>query len=94
MKNSIIVLIGGLVVIAIMLCAFAACGNMDVVGIGNFNFEHIHFTDMTEGHCATVTSWIDNDNGIEVKTKEYGSIFLSEGSYILFESGDKCPYCD
>lgn len=94
MKDTIVVFIGTVIVIAIMACTLTSCGNMDVVGIGNFNFEHIHFTDMTEGHCATVLSWIDNDNGIEVKTQEYGSVFLSEGSYILFESGERCPYCD
>ena len=30
---------------------------------------------------------------VEVKTEEYGYLYCSEGSYILFESGERCPYC-
>jgi hypothetical protein len=67
---------------------------MNVWGIGNYTFEHVHFTDMVEGKCATIIQWYDNSEGIEVQTKEYGSLFLSEGSYIMFENGSKCPYCN
>ena len=76
----------------VMMLSLCACGNMSL-GWGNFNFTHIHFSDACESHCATITKWYDNERGIEVVTEEYGSMFLSEGSYILIESGDKCPYC-
>ena len=36
--------------------------------------------------------WYESESGIEVTTKELGSIFASEGTYILVE--DKCPICD
>jgi hypothetical protein len=49
---------------------------------------------MVEGKCATVIQWYDNSEGIEVQTREYGSLFLSEGSYILVEDGSRCPYCN
>ena len=62
-------------------------------GFGNYNWQHIHFSDAVGGHCATISSWHDNETGIEVHTKEYGSMFLSEGSYILFETNN-CPFCD
>ena len=81
-----------LLAIVIMMCCLASCGNMSM-GFGNYTFTHIHFTDMTEGHCATVETWYDNEGGIEVMTTEYGSMFLSEGSYILFGSDEHCPYC-
>lgn len=42
--------------------------------------------------CLTVESWHDNTTGIEIKTKECGSMFLSEGTYILLE--DTCLFCD
>ena len=71
------------VVAAIVMCAvLTGCGNMSL-GFGNFTFNHIHFTDYLNSHCATIEKWYDSENGIEVKTKEYGSIYLSEGSYIL-----------
>ena len=82
------------IVIAIvcMLFALAGCGNRSL-GLGNYSFKHIHFTDAVDGHCATVEKWYENESGIEVDTKEYGAIWCSEGTYIMFESGDECPYC-
>lgn len=80
----------------ILLCAcLTGCGNRaGVFDRGEFNFTHIHFTDAVEGHCATVTKWYDNESsGIEVKTKEYGSLFLSESTYIMIEDAENCPYC-
>ena len=62
-------------------------------GFGNYSYKHIHFSDQISGHCATVGKWYENDNGIEVKTEECGSMFLSEGTYIMLESADKCPFC-
>lgn len=63
------------------------------IGFGNFSFKHIHFSNAVSGHCATVEKWYESEGGIEVKTKEYGAIQCSEGTYIMFESGAKCPYC-
>lgn len=69
------------------------CGNMSY-GPGAYTFKHIHFSDTIDNYCGTVEKWYDNETGIEVKTKEYGSMYLSEGSYIMFSDGDKCPYCN
>lgn len=76
-------------VIAIGLCA---CGNENW-GPGNYAWKHVHFNDTIEGHCATISSWHDNSIGIEIHTDEYGSMFLSEGSYILFEGKSDYPFC-
>ena len=35
--------------------------------------------------------WYDNSKGIEVLTSECGSLFLSEGTYIMYS--DTCPLC-
>lgn len=64
------------------------------MGIGNMSFNHVHFSDQVEGKCANVIKWYDNETGAEVKTKEYGSMFLSEGTYMLIENADLCPYCN
>lgn len=78
---------------AVMLCAtLTGCGNMGL-GLGNFTFEHLHFTDKLNAECATITKWYDNENGIEVKTEEFGSMYLSEGSYILIGDENDCPFC-
>ena len=84
-------IIGLVVCVILMLLMFAGCGNMAIIDPGNYSYRHVHFSDKVEGYCATVEKWHDNDSGIEVKTREFGSLFLSEGTYILFE--DDCPYC-
>lgn len=85
-------------IFAIILCAVMLCmvltGCNENLGFGNFNWKHVHFSDAVGGHCATITSWHDNETGIELHTEECGSMFLSEGSYILFEDGAKCPFCN
>lgn len=82
-----------LLLVAVLACsALVGCGNQSL-GFGNFTFEHIHFDDNIESHCATIEKWYDNSEGIEVKTEEYGSMYLSEGTYVLIEDEDHCPYC-
>lgn len=78
----------------LMICALSSCGNKAYISIGELEFKHIHISDNINGYCATVTKWWDNDQGIEVKTAEFGSLFCSEGSYILFSDETKCPYCN
>ena len=75
-----------------VVCVLAGCGNMSM-GPGNYTFKHIHISDATEGYCGTVEKWYDNETGVEVKTSEYGAIYLSEGTYILFGDATHCPYC-
>lgn len=79
-------------VLIMIVCGLCACGNMSM-GFGTYDFTHIHYSDALEGHCADVIQWYDDSNGIEVLTEEYGSIFLSEGTYILFDVAEHCPFC-
>ena len=76
----------------LMLVSLCACGNENW-GIGNYTYTHVHIGDGTENCCAEVVSWHDNELGIELHTKEFGSIYCSEGTYFLFEDGTKCPFC-
>ena len=89
MKNKMIMV---LMALMIAVAGLTGCGNQSW-GLGNFTFTHVHFSDNVNGYCATVEKWYDNENGIEVKTAEYGSMFLSEGSYILLD-GAACPFCE
>lgn len=78
--------------LAIALClALTSCGNMSL-GPGRYTFEKVHVETYHNTGCFTVESWHDAETGIEVKTKEVGSMFLSEGTYIMIE--DECPFCD
>ena len=80
--------------IIILTLALCSCSNMAVIDPGNFTYKHVHFSDAVEGHCMNIDKWWDNSNGIEVRDVNTGDgMFLSEGSYQLFESSATCPYC-
>ena len=87
MKKKIIAMI----MVVLMILVFTGCGNMSM-GIGNFTFRKIHVDTHSYSGCFTVEKWYDSENGIEVKTKESGSMYLAEGMYVLIE--DECPFCE
>lgn len=79
-----------LVLAALMIALLAGCNY--TVGVGQLEFKGIHCADFAgNSRDLTIVSWHNNDIGIEVKTEEAGSLFCSEGTYILFE--DECPIC-
>ena len=81
------------VVFVIVIClSLCACGNENW-GFGNYTFAHVHFNDGVTGVCADVNSWHDNELGCEVHTSQFGTLYLSEGTYILIENGNSCPFC-
>ena len=67
-----------------------SCGNMNI-GLGNYTFAGVHIDTYHHTACYSVETWTNAETGIEVKTKEVGTIFLSEGTYILYEN--QCPIC-
>lgn len=85
----------GVLILAVVLvvATMTACGNENW-GVGNYTYTHVHTSDGIEAYCATVNSWHDDEMGVELHTKEFGDIYCSEGTYILYSSGDKCPYCE
>ena len=92
MFKKITAIITLLAVLLVLTVGLTGCGNENW-GFGNYNYTHVHIGDGFEGHCATVSSWHDNDLGIELHTHEFGSIYCSEGTYFLFEDGKDCPFC-
>ena len=78
-------------ILAITTLILASCGNYSM-GFGNYTYTRIHIDTYHFSGCYTVEKWYESDSGIEVKTEELGSIFASEGTYILVS--DKCPICD
>ena len=81
-----------MLILLLILPILTACGNENW-GIGNYTYTHVRFAVDGVGACATVTSWHDNELGCELHTKEYGSIYCCEGSYVLIEDGKDCPFC-
>ena len=80
-------------VVTTMVVALCGCGNMSI-GIGNYTYEKVHVDTHHYSGCFTIEKWYDSETGIEVKTKEYGSFFLSEGSYVLLGGDEGCPFCN
>lgn len=82
-------IIAVLMILSLMI-AMVGCGNMSM-GFGNYSFAKVHVDSHHYSGCLTIKEWHNNGTGVEVKTKEAGSLFLSEGTYFLIES--ECPFC-
>lgn len=78
------------IMVLVLMSTLCAC-NMSM-GFGNFEFNKVHIDTYNYSGCFTIIKWYDNSTGIEVKTKEAGSMYLSEGTYFLIS--DVCPFCN
>lgn len=92
-KSSIFTFIGIILVLVTVTIAVTGCGNQAIFDPGTFNFKHVHISDNVEGHCLNIDKWWDNESGVEVRTAAGDGVFLSEGTYQMFESAESCPYC-
>ena len=72
------------------LCLTLCSCNMSL-GMGSFSFEKVHLYTYNFSGCLTIEKWYETETGVEVKTKEWGNLFLSEGTYFLVD--DACPIC-
>ena len=72
-----------------MAALLAGC-NMGIVG--HFEFNGLHCADFNGNvRDFTVSRWYESDSGVEVLTEEAGSVFFSEGTYVMYEN--ECPLC-
>jgi hypothetical protein len=88
MKKFIVMIIG----VVVMAAMLSGCNK--AIGPGNYSFKKVHIDTPHYSGCLTIEKWHDDERGIEVKTKEAGAIFLSEGTYILLDGDKGCPLCD
>lgn len=79
---------------AIVVLVLGLCGCNAAVGVGNLSFKKVHVDTYHYSGCFSVKKWHENDMGVEVKTTEAGSMFLSEGTYIMLDGDNGCPFCD
>ena len=88
MKNKILIIL--VIAIVLLTCILLAGCNKKMLGNYKYTRVHILYPDYEE--CLEVNSWAYTEEGIEVDTKEYGDVFISEGHYLLCK--DACPICE
>ena len=64
------------------------------IGWGSYSFHkvHIQMYGMSEAVHLEIESWQDDDGGIELKTKNHGTILIGDGTYMMYDK-DECPIC-
>lgn len=90
-KRKVLVIVLALCM-ALWMCVLTGCGNENW-GFGNYTYEHAYVGLGTEGRCVDVSSWHNNEVGIELHLDDSNSIYCSEGTYILFKDANHCPFC-
>ena len=89
MKKIISIIL--IITVLFLVCSLTTSCNQGL-GFGNYTFTKVHICVGDVNKCVEIEKWYDNEIGIEVKTKNYGALYLSEGTYFLVE--DKCPICN
>ena len=64
------------------------------IGWGSYSFHkvHVQMYGMDKAVHFEIESWQDDDGGIELKTKNHGTILLGDGTYMMYDE-DNCPIC-
>jgi hypothetical protein len=88
LKLIMVLLFGGF-----MTAGLSSC-NMSCSPLGSLTFTkvHIQMPGMSTPTHLEVVTWKEDTGGIELKTKNFGSILLGDGTYCLYD-GEKCPVC-
>ena len=80
------------------LLSFVTClaltGCNRQIGWGSYSFHkvHVQMYGMSEATHFEIESWQEDDGGIELKTKNHGTILLGDGTYMMYDEDD-CPIC-
>ena len=69
-------------------------GNVSKGGWGNYQYNHICVIAGDDHQCYEIEKWWDNElPGLEVKIKNGGYIFASEGTYHIYSQSSDCKFC-
>ena len=91
MKKIIVMILTCLILLFTLTgCEVKGLGNNNI-GWGSYTFNKVHFAIGNKDCCKEISSWSDNEVGIEVKLKDGNVLYLSEGTYMLVK--DVCPIC-
>ena len=81
------------VTLAAVLClGLTGCNKQIGFGSYSFHYVHIQLPGQAEPAHLKVTSWQNDDGGIELKTESYGTILVGDGTYVAYDN-EKCPIC-
>lgn len=69
---------------SLLLCS---CNGNGIDG----HYEGVHIFNAETIKDYHVISWLGTFTGVQVETEELGRLYLTEGTYVLFES--VCPIC-
>ena len=82
-----------ILITVILTLALASCGNANL-GFGTYTFKHARVAVGGDtGQCFNISSWHDNELGIELHMTNGDSMYCSEGTYLLFSDASACPFC-
>jgi len=78
---------------AVAALSLSGC-NEQVVGWGSLSFHHVHIQMLGQSEPVhlLVTSWRNDEGGIELKTKNFGTILVGDGTYLAYDV-EECPIC-
>ena len=82
-----------LLLLTILPLMLTGCGNHDI-SWGSYSFHYVHvqmYGTVVPVHLK-VTSWKSDEGGIELKTENFGTILLGDGTYMMYDT-DNCPLC-
>ena len=69
-------------------------GNVSKGGWGNYQYNHICIIAGDDHQCYEVEKWWDNElAGLEIKIRNGGYIFASEGTYHIYSQSSDCKFC-
>ena len=80
------------IISVVLLLVLCSCGNVNI-GWGSYSFHYVH-VQMYGENCVhfKVSSWKNDDGGIELSTVDHGTILLGDGTYMMYDT-EKCPIC-
>ena len=83
----------GALLLSVACLTLSGC-NEQVVGWGNLSFHYAHIQMMGQAGSVhlKIESWRNDDGGIELKTENYGTIIVGDGTYMLYDV-EECPIC-
>lgn len=79
--------------LSIACLALTGC-NEQVIGWGSLSFHYVHIQMMGQEQPVhlEIESWRGDEGGIELKTKNFGTILVGDGTYMAYDV-EECPIC-
>ena len=82
-----------LLLLPILSLCLTSC-NEQIIGFGSLSFHYVHVQMYNQENPThfKITSWREDNGGIELKTENYGTILVGDGTYLAYDV-EECPIC-